>query len=413
MKGVSSNLIALTIIQASSAALPLLIFPYSLAVLGERLYANIVLTEAIAMLMVAIVLYSYEIEGVRKVAGLDLQRDRSYVSRVFSGIISIRMMLFFLTSPIALLIVWVLNPQLLPLMTCWLLLPLSYALQPSWLCQGLEDNVFLAVALVSARISAAVILFLFLNETSYFLVPLTVGGLMLIGVLLSLRHTTHHFQIRFERLAWRDLKQMMMSGRYLFASNLSVTCYRDLNVLILGVMGSPSEAISNYSIAEKIIKLIQAGIRPINQFYLPKVFKLTNGVSRPSPLILNKVIALTWPQMVVLAGIFLIAGLIYGYAEGAMPWVRNLAEKENILSLVSIMSIAAFAGVANYVLGMVGLSGIGESRYLFRGILFVGIGNLFVASLLIHFFDQLGAAISFVFSEVLLLIIVFKRYLKK
>ncbi|OYQ39026.1 hypothetical protein CHU94_16565 [Rhodoferax sp. TH121] len=411
--GGAKNLVALTAIQASNAALPLLIFPYVLAVVGADLYANIVLTEAIAMLVVAVVLYSFEIDGVRQVVGLDVSSDGGRISRVFSGILGIRMLLFLMTSPIALFLAWAIDPQLLPLMICWLLLPLSYVLQPGWLCQGLQDNAFLAVTVVGARLTAVVILFFFLDKGNYLLVPLAVAGFFLVGVVLALIYSMRRFRIHVEWLTWVELSQMLSSGKYMFASNLSVAFYRDVNVLILGGLGGSSEAIASYSMAEKIIKMAQAAIRPINQVYLPKVLFLTKGVMYPSRVMLGKIMALTWPQVAILASVFFGAAIFYGCAESRLSWLQRLENRGEILFLVSVMTFAAFAGVANYMLGMVGLSSLGASKFFFRAVLFVGVCNLAMASLAILLFAQLGAAISFVVAEMLLFGLVVTKYARE
>lgn len=412
MKGISKNFLALTAMQASSATLPLIIFPYSLAILGEKQYANIVLTEAIAMLAVALVLYSFEIDGVRQIVGLDAQRNRDYISRVLSGIIEIRILLFLVSTPVVLFIAWVLDTKLLPMMTCWLLLPLSYALQPAWLYQGLEDNFIIAVTVVSSRFAATAILLIFLNEQNYILVPFIVSGMFLIGSILALGYSIHHYQIRFEWLKWKELRGMLMSGRYLFASNISVAFYRDVNVLILGFVGSSSEAISIYSMAEKIVKMIQAGIRPINQIYTPKALRLTVNSFRPNRILFGKMMTLIWPQLALLCGTFGVGALIYGYIQDKVHWLYHLYNQKDILFLALIMSIAAFAGVANYMLGMIGLSSTGASRYLFWSVICVGVSNLIIASFLINIFDQLGAAISFVAAEIILLTVISTKYIK-
>lgn len=409
----SKNLIALTAVQASNALFPLLVFPYALAVLGSDGYANVVVTETIAMFVVAVVLYSFEVDGVRRVIELEGERDRRNMSRILSGIVGARLLLFLISSPLALIVAWGINPALLPLMGCWLLLPLGYAFLPGWLCQGLEDNVFIATIIVSVRLVAVAILFVYLDAEAALLVPLVSGGLFLAASVLALVQVMRRYGIGIECPSWKDVRKLLISGKYLFAANLSVAFCRDINVLVLGIMASASEQVASYSMAEKIVKMLQAALRPVSQIFLPRLFRIIKEEKEVSRRVLKRIMALTWPQLAMLAVFFIGGGVVYVVAGDELPLLQRMNNRDEILMLVLIMSPAAFAGAANYTLGLVGLSGLGVSNYFFRAVFCVGVANLVIVSLAINYFGQQGAAVSFVVSEAILLVAVIVKYFER
>lgn len=406
----SKNLVALVAIQASSAIMPILVIPYTLVVVGPENFANIALAETIAMVVVAIVLYSFEVDGVRQIVGVDRVRDSKQLSEIYSSILSVRLLLFALAAPVAVIFAWCINPELLPLLGIWLLLPLSYAFQPSWLCQGLEDNVALAVSMVAARLATVFVLFLYLDEKNFYLVPLVVAGMLFVGSIVSMVFATNKHGIRFKIVSVPKLIELIAAGRSLFAANFSVIFYRDINVLILGVCGSSSEAIASYAFAEKIVKMVQAAIRPINQYYLPRAMRMIADITDPSCRVCSKLLKLTYPQLLVVTLI-----VFAGWASIFFVDYESLAVKggviyRDIVPLVAIMSLAVFAGVVNYMLGMIGLSGLGASKYFLGAVFCVALVNLLITSIAVSYFDELGAAISFVFAEVVLFVLIIAKY---
>ncbi len=62
------NLAALTVIQGSNALIPLLIVPFAIATVGAGAYAQVAITEAISALVLAAVLYSFDVDGVARLS---------------------------------------------------------------------------------------------------------------------------------------------------------------------------------------------------------------------------------------------------------------------------------------------------------------------------------------------------------
>jgi hypothetical protein len=408
-----ANLASLTAIQVSSAVLPLVIFPFVLGVAGTQAYSKIVLGEAMSLFLVAVVLYSFEVDGIAQVVGRDPRADIHHISRVFSGILCLRLLLFLVTAPLVVVVAMLMDRQLVPFALCWMLIPLGYALQPNWLYQGLERNAPVAVIVLFSRAAAVSIIWTMIDKQSNpLLIPLIIGSCYLLGAVLVLVHAIRTIGIRIVPVKFDDLKDMLWRGKEVFLGNLSVILYRDANVIILTTVGASAPAIAAYSMAEKFVKAMQAGIRPLNQFFFPKAVRLGNAAGKPSPAAFKNLMKITAPQFGGLIFILAIVGLAYFFALPRFSVLRSMQTSNEIALLTLIMSGGTFFGVANFMFGTSGLNVMNARRYYFLSILGTGMLSVLVSILLTSKFGAHGAATSFVIAEAILFCLIAKRYFR-
>lgn len=88
------NLISLIGIQAANAILPLIVFPHLLTSVGSKLYSKIALTEAIGVIILTAVIYSFDIDGVTRISKLKIKTDIDNISIIFSEIFLSRLLVF-------------------------------------------------------------------------------------------------------------------------------------------------------------------------------------------------------------------------------------------------------------------------------------------------------------------------------
>ena len=131
---------ALAAIQSSNALVPVLVFPFALKVLGAGPYALIALGEAVSNAVLACVLYSFEVEGVSRISGLELAADRQKISALYSSVFYARLLIFIGAALLVLCGLSVFNQRLMPIAALWFMVPLGYVFHAFWLFQGLEDN---------------------------------------------------------------------------------------------------------------------------------------------------------------------------------------------------------------------------------------------------------------------------------
>lgn len=414
MRKDATNLASLTCIQAFNAAIPLIIFPFALRTVGTDLYAKIATTEAITFVVLTIVLYSFEVDAVSRVVDRKLTDDLEEISRIFSTVLFFRLGLFIASILPALVAVHWLAPDLQTQLLWWSLVPLSYILQSLWLFQGLERNLPAAAIVASGRVLClCLIIGLVDGPEDAHLVAVFVGSSFLLSGASSLIYVLSRFKIRLQSVPLSSFKEYAWSGKEIFLGNLSVMLYRDVNLLVLGAVHAGAEAIATYSIAEKLIKGLQAAMRPFNQLFYPKAVRAIREARAADRTAFAIILHFTIPQMIALACLIIAtATLLAPLREFLTSKVANPFQITDIAKLLIVMLPAVFIGIANFMLGTAGLNHLNERPYFFRSILTAGILSVGVSLALGWRFGAIGAAIAMVVGEAVLLLLIMRKFLR-
>lgn len=405
------NLFSLVMIQGSNAALPLLVFPYVLGVVGAQHYADIVVTEAFSVLLITVILYSFEIDGVAAVSGLHPEQDRARVSSMFSRITFLRVLLFLVAAPLLVLGLSLYRPELAAIAAWWMLIPFSYALQPTWLFQGLQANAGPAVCTFVTRAFAVVLILALVKQPGDFmLVPAIMGSMYALGSVAILALAVVGLGVRPVRVKWSDLGQMISAGKEIFLGNVGVALYRDSNVLLLGFLGLHGAPIAAYSLAEKMTKAVQALIRPLNQLFFPKAVIVTQGAPGPNRDIFVRLLRLTWPQLAALVTIWGSIIVAVPLLREHVPAIRQIRELDQVMFFMGVMALGTLFGVCNFMFGSAGLNTLGCKKALLGGILLAAVVNVATTAVLGGLYGAIGAALSFTLSEGVLFATIVRKY---
>lgn len=403
-----SNLAALAGIQLGNALLPLVAYPFVLGVVGADRFSRIAVTESVMLMLLTVIAYSFDIDGVSR--AVPRRADVHAVSLIFSEVLFARLALL-AGAVVAILAVsplfeWV----TIALLLSWMLFPLGYILQGAWFFQSLERNGLPAALVITTRVLCLLWIYRVVSTPAdYHWVPLIVGVTYAGGGAVLLVSTLVRHSIRLTPVSLPRIGELLLHGKEIFLGNISVVLYRDSNVLILNIFSS-SAAVSSYAIAEKLIKVFQAGARPLNQLFFPKVIHALRDLRVPGPPALRTVLRYTIPQLSALAlGVATIVASYY-LLEDRLPAFFSSISGVAITHLVALMTAAVFVGVANFMFGFVGLNHLDGRRYLMKSILITGLCSIVLCVTLAHFFAATGAALSFVLAEVLLLAQILRAY---
>lgn len=397
--------------QGANAALPLVLFPFLLGIVGEHNYSKLVITEALQVYLLAAVLYSFEIDGVGGVANLDIRKDAARIGEMLAGIVVARSVLFLIFAPLMWSIAWFIDPELILPALGWSLVPLSYAIQPNWLFQGLRKNEVAAVVTIVTRCLVVLITILVVHNSSrYVLVPVIIGSVYLLGALLALAYAFLSLKIDFSWPRASYLYEIIVNGWYIFLGNLGVVVYRESNVLILAAIGASSPVIATYSLAEKLVKALQAVIRPLNQHFMPHAMKLAQEKESRTTIMIG-LLKLTAPQILALFAVVLSTYLVYPWAHSHIGFISRIRNLDEVVAVIGVMCIGAFFGVANFMLGSAGLNAMGERKFFFFSIIVAGLVGATTCAFAGAYWGVYGAASAFVLSEATLQVLILSKYL--
>lgn len=405
------NLVGLIGIQGSNALVPLLIVPFALAMVGTSAYAQIAITEALSAFALSAVLFSFDVDGVARVARLGKPAERLLLGAALSSVVAARLLLFVIVAPLLLTGYWLAGGESSGLLALWLLVPLGQVLHSYWFYQAIEDNTAPAViTLLSRAVTVAIVVGFVRDATDAALIPLAIGGPFVLGGLVSMLYLLIVLRIPLQRVRLTEILADLRHGKEVFAGNTAVSLYREMNVVILGIVGVPATGVATYALVEKSIKMLQACTRPLNQFFFPMVLRDLSDAVAPDRAIARRIARYTLPQAAAVLALIVVLPIVYLGASRIFPRLQTLGELPGVGVMAAIMAPAMLLGLANFMYGTAGLNALNQRGYLFRAILATGLFSIVACFALAWTVGAVGAAICFVQAEAMLLLLVLSRY---
>lgn len=408
-----TNIASLACIQGANAVLPIFIFPYVLHLFGSAKFADLVVSEAVSLIILAIVLYSYEINGVSRVVTSYARGGITAASDVYCEILFSRLMIWFVCATIVLISGFFLQEQFFFSLLCWMLVPLSFIFQSTYFYQSIENNLPVAVFTLISRLACCLIVFLFLKaeDPAYFL-PLIVGGCYLVGGLASSFYLKAVLGLKYISVSFSRLWECLLEGKEIFFGNIAVVLFRDSNLLVLSLFSVNPTAIASYSVVEKLIKAFQALIRPLNQFFFTKAIQSLRDEKTPSRGAFVKVMKLTWIQLATLATILSGIIILWLMLNEYLEFLKSYPNKQLMAGLFLFMTIGVFFGVSNFMLGTAGLNNLSSKKYYAKALILTGVVAVSACVIMTSLWGVYGTAISFVLGELTLFILIAIKYLR-
>jgi PST family polysaccharide transporter len=278
--------------------------------------------------------------------------------------------------------------------------------QANYYYQATETNIKLGVIIFISRVSACLLIyFLIKGEGSGLLTTGILAGSFLFSGIVSLGYVLFSLGFKKSYFKFNEIMEELKNGFAIFVGNFSVSLFRGSNILILSFVSNPL-AVSVYSIAEKIVKSLQALSRPLNELAFPKIVKAIHNAeqqSEASKIIWNN----TKYQILIMSALIpMFVGVLYLILH------FNIWDKldSHIVNLINIMVFAILFGIANFMYGSVGLNTLGFHRYYALAISAAGGISFLTSVTLSYLFSDVGASVSFVLGEVLLFIFFYSKY---
>ena len=339
-----SNVVALTLIQGSNALFPLFVFPYIFKFIGENNFSKIVTVEVVSFYLLSIVIYSFDVVGVRNVmSALESGRDR--VSREFSLILISRLFLWIIASSTLLIFFYFFLNDLYFILIAWLFFPLGMILQSNYYFQAVERNFVFSVVIFLSRFFSCFLVFVIVkSEQEMLLAVYLVSMSYFFSGLMSLFYAICFEKVRLSIPRMEELFSALNSGKSIFWGNLSILLFRGSNVLILSLVTQNPAAVSYYSLAEKYTRMVQAVSRPLNQHFFPKAVSALRGIS--DRLQQRKIL---WTNTKVQLAFIVLIVISFDTCVFIDTYYFHLFFTENIFFLLLILTIAPVFGIFNYM----------------------------------------------------------------
>lgn len=263
---------------------------------------------------------------------------------------------------------------------------------PIWFYQGIQNLKLLSITEIFISLVSVIILAIEVDENStvaevlfYISIPKFLGYVFLYVKVIS--------YIKGINFNLSSIKSLLVNAKQIFIYRVASSFYTTGNVILLGVVVSPS-VVAMYATAERVISAAIGLTSPLTQSLYPKI----NVLKTQNPVLAKKysLIALLGMTILAIAAAISIYSNSHLILEFLLPAVSQQAiELLNYMTyLIPIMTI-------NIVLGIQFLLPNKKDREFNLITIFAGIINLFLAIILIRFFEAKGLVMSVFIAEAL------------
>lgn len=410
-KKITSNFIALSILQGANFLLPLITFPYLVRTLGVDKFGLIMFAQAFIVYFSMLADYGFNLSGIREIS--THRNNHSRVTQIFSSIMTAKIFLIlfgFITMNIVVFSFEKFSAH-------WELYYLTYgmvlgtALFPTWFFQGTEKMRYITVLSLVAKTIFALSIFIFVQTPQdYLYVPfLNAIGYIFVG-LISLYVIRKDFGIQFKFARMPHVKIQFLRGWHIFLSKISINIYTATNTFVLGLFTNET-TVGYYAIAEKVVRIITSLFAPFYQAIYPHVIQLVKISQEQTQVFLQKTLKGTIIlSTIVWLGTFIFAESLFNLVFG-VNMSKSIILFKVLSPLIIILPIAFLTFNVNFLAYKL-------DRYFSKIYFLGGVLNITLLCLFFTFVasKSIGVSISLLISELVITItafFIFKKHCLK
>jgi polysaccharide transporter, PST family len=267
--GFVHNVIALYGVQACTYALPLLTFPYLAHVLGPSGWGVVIFAQAIGVVIASVVEYGFDISASRETSR---QRDDPQrLSALISGVLGAKSLLAIVCIAGALFSRRFTHHVAPSLALFWssTIWGVCQGINMLWFFQGLERMRLASALEIGGKVMATLSIFVLVHKPDdgwKVMAAQCVGCVVAHGVTVVLAYREVGFRWPTPSSMWDALRL----GGSMFLFRVVQGLSGSVNRLVLGSV-APVAMLGEYAGAEKITRVFQQGMWPVNQALYPKL----------------------------------------------------------------------------------------------------------------------------------------------
>lgn len=404
-KTIIKNIFSLLSIQGMNYLIPLLTLPYLVRILTPYGYGILGFCLAITQYFVYLIDYGFNLSATQKIA--KAKNDCSKISEVFWNVIFCKVLLFILSILIIFTLSFInskISDYFNIIISCYTLV-LGGLLFPVWLFQGKEEMSIMAIVNIISKLMVVPLIFVFVkDENDIWIAALLTGLGSVISGLISLIIIFLKKWVIWISPTLKKIISEFVDGWHIFLSTIAISLYTTSVTVILGFLSSP--IIVGYFVAADKIRLAAQGIIiPISQAIYPRINKLYDSDK-------NKAFDLISKLLLYQGGFTLIISInIYIFSSS----IISILYGDHYISSVDILKILSclpfLVGISN-VLGIQTLIVANYKKEFSRILITSGIFNILIITPFIYLSNNIGAPISIVLTELLVILLMTKVILK-
>lgn len=396
-KNLLKNFTSLSVLQLSYYLFPLIVLPYVVRVLGPDKYGLVQFAAAFNSFFLILCDYGLGLTGTRMIS--QNRNDHQNLSRIFSSIVIIRVLLFVLSFALITVIVFIFERFRLE----WELFLLSSGivfgstLFPLWFFQGLEQMKYITILQIAIRIVSIVFIFILIQSSADYIIFVLINSSTQIvigvaGVMIAILK----FKINIFFPGISQIVRILKEGRNIFLSSIWINLYTTSNTFILGLLTNDT-TVGYYAAADKLRIAFQGVHSTLSLSVFPFVNQLVEE-SYENFINFNR-------KLLKLSGIggFIVSLIIFVFAYDITDLVlgQNFSHSGDLLRIISLLPL--IISLSN-VFGIQTMLPLGYDKSFNKIIVIAAVIHLPMLFILTTYFMATGVAYSAVITETIVTI---------
>ena len=389
------NFIIYGIGQSFNLVTPLAITPFIVAKCGADGLGKVGLGFALALFLILIVDYAFEVKGVKQIA--ENSTNKINISRIFSLGITTKFILFIIALCITFLLINII-PFFKEEKTLYFLsisIVFAQVFNPIWILQGLQDFLALSIINILSKIIYVIMVITFIClKSDYIYVNLCLGISNFIIYFLGLLYLVKKHQIYYNLPSKKHVFNIIKKDFAFCISQLFLSI-RQLSPLVLTSYFLGYSIGGQYRIIEQFITLFRTFIQVFLRFFYPETCKkyavnILSGINY-----WKKVVKMNLLIVVILLVIILC------FSKSILLYFN--IERSTLISLNDLLRIALIIPfLMSFSLPLEQIILVsGKNKYYIRTTFFVTLVNLALIYLLIDIYKVRGVITSLIIAELL------------
>ncbi|MEQ1962910.1 flippase [Xenorhabdus khoisanae] len=406
-KVILKNIFSLFSIQGMNYIIPLITLPYLVRVLGPAGYGSLGFALALVQYCCLITDYGFNLSATKQIA--IHSENKKKVSKLFWNVMTCKIVmatLCIVIINIAILLIPQLS-EIKDIINAGLFMVLGNVLFPIWLFQGKEEMGWIALANISARLLAIPLIFIFVTQSNDAnIAALITSVTTVIAGIIGLYFVKCQNWITWYKPTLSGLKKTMQEGWHIFISTAAISLYTTSTTVILGFISGPI-AVGYFVAADKLRQAVQGLITPISQSFYPRIsFTMTKSKTE-GYLMISKLLRLQG------AGALFLSIAVFSLAPFIINFIYGSNYRDSIPVLMLMAWLPFIIGLSN-IFGIQTLLVLGYRAIFSKILIFSGFINIILIIPLTYLYNEIGATISVLLTEIIvttimLLVIINKK----
>lgn len=344
------NLTNLSIVEFINIAVPFIILPYLLRVIGKEYYGLVIFAQAVISYFLILQNFGINTYAVKEVSLI--KNNKRKLNSLVSNVFVFKIALFFFSFLLLFLLVSVFpyfkEIKLLLFLTMWICF--FDVIFPKWYFQGLERMKYITYVFVVSKLGSLFLIIFFVKEPNdYILIPIIYGVSSIIAGLGSLVILFKIDRVNFLFPKISDLKILMQRSNTFFISEAAVAVFANSNKVIIGSVLGMNE-LAYYDLADKIVSVFKhVPLNIVRNSIYPRVV-----ITKNMNIVKNTTLIMGAYSIIVIVFIMIFASSIVNIIGGI-----EMSNSSNILKLFSISIFTTH--ISNYYI-TIGLWSFGYEK---------------------------------------------------